>query len=77
MKFQNIGREHIVSSKTTAPPHAPQVSDPRPSEVLTPVKETLSDVSNSNEEKASEDKDVDEEDLVSFEDVVSAMFFLS
>ena len=75
MKFQNVRRGHTVSSKTTAPRHAPQISDPRPLEVLTPVKETLSDVSNSNEEKANEDKDVDEEDLISLDEVVSAMLF--
>ena len=58
-----------------APPHAPQISDTGPSEVLTPVKEIVSDVSDSDEKKASEDEDVQEEDLVNFDEVVLAMVF--
>ena len=75
MKFQNVGLGHIVSSETTAPPHTSQISDAGPSKVLTPVKETVSDVSDSNEKKASEDEDVQEEDLVNFDEVVLATVF--
>ena len=58
-----------------APPHAPQIFDARPSEVLTLVKETVSDVSDSDEKKASEDEDVQEEDLVNFDEIVLATVF--
>ena len=75
MKFQNVGLEHTVSSETTAPPHTPQISDAGPSEVLTLVKETVSNVSDSNEKKASEDEDVQDEDLVNFDEVVLATVF--
>ena len=57
------------------PPHAPQIFDAGPSEVLTPVKETVSDVSDSDEKKASEDEDVQEEDLVNFDEIVLATVF--
>ena len=74
-EFQNVGLGHTVSSESTPPPHLPQISDPGPSEVLTPVKEALSGDSNSDEEKASEDEDVEEEDLVSLDEVLFEMLF--
>ena len=75
MKFQNVGLGHTISSETTVPPYTPQISNVGPSKVLTPVKETVSDVSDSNEKKASEDEDVQEEDLVNFDEVVLATVF--
>ena len=39
------------------------------------MKETISDVSDSDEKKANEDKDVQEEDLVNFDEVVLATVF--
>ena len=39
------------------------------------MKEIVSDVSDSDEKKASEDEDVQEEDLVNFDEIVLAMVF--
>ena len=77
MQFQNFRLGQSVSPESSPPPHAPEISNPGSSEVLTLVKEALSDASNSDEERASEDEDVEEEDLVSLDEVPSEMLFTS
>ena len=56
-----------------APPHAPSTQEAGPSQVLISVKETMEVLNNSNDEKDTKDKlEVDEEELVSFNDVMEA-----
>ena len=54
-----------------APPHAPGTHEARPSQALTPVKETMEVLNNSDEEDTKEEE-VDEKELVSFNDVMEA-----
>ena len=70
--LQGLGRGQTISSETRAPLHAPHSFDPGPSEALPRLKEKHTALTSSDEEKGSEDNDIDDEDLVRFGEFVLA-----
>ena len=55
-----------------APPHAPGTQEIGPSQALTPVKETNMVLNNSDDKEDTQDNEVDEDQLLSFNDVMEA-----
>ena len=70
--LQGVGRGQTISSETMAPLHAPHSYDAGPLEALPRLKEKHTALTSSNEEKGSEDDDLDDEDLVRFGEFVLA-----
>ena len=68
-----MGRGQTISSKTRAPLHAPHSSNLRPLEALPRLKEKHTALTSSDEEKGSEDDDIDDEDLGRFGEFVLAI----
>ena len=66
--------EHIqtISSETTGCPPAPHNYDAGALDALPGVMEKQTALTSSDEEKANDDEDVDDEDLVSFDEFVFA-----